>query len=212
MRTLQKIKDYWEDVHRQKHLGALSGCEYQATIDFLQIADRLKSGIKVLEVGVGMGYVTKGFYENGMEVSVLDISEEALDRVKPYSTWEYSVDDICVLPDDYFDVVICHNGVQHIPTDVLECELFHIIRSLKLEGVFAVEFISTDLIEDTGVDSEVLAKLGWDDNIGCYCRQPEYLEKMINRLGGECKLVYDKRGNIAENINGCHIFHVTRKP
>lgn len=210
MRTEQQIKEYWDDVHVRQHLGALSGCEYQTTIDFLQITNVLIEGCRVLEVGVGLGYVTKGLKEHGMIVSALDISTVALDRVREYCEGVYLVDEIDKMPTNYFDVVFCHNGVQHIPTYLLEMELFHLLRSLKKGGIFALEFISTDLTQDTGVDSEVLQSLGWDDNIGCYCRQPDYLEKMIKVLGGKCKLVYDKRGDIAENITGCHIFHVTK--
>jgi cyclopropane fatty-acyl-phospholipid synthase-like methyltransferase len=211
MRDLEEIKKYWNSIHRINHLGALSGCEYQGTIDFLKVTDLLKRGDKVLEVGVGLGYVTKGFKDNGMDVSALDIAQEALDRVRDYCEGLYLVEELDKLPNDYFDIIICHNGIQHIPTHILENELLHIIRSLKITGIFAMEFISTDLIDDTGVDSEVMAKLRWDENIGCYCRTPEYLEKMINKCGGECKLVHDYHGNIAENITGCHIFHVKRR-
>jgi len=121
------------------------------------------------------------------------------------------VSEIDQMPEDYFDVIICHNGIQHIPTFLLEVELKHLIRSLKSGGVFALEFISSPLAEDTGVDIEHLRHLGLDSNIGCYCRTPRYLEAMINKYGGICKLVYDYNADIAENITGCHIFHVTKQ-
>jgi hypothetical protein len=208
MREYEKIKKYWNDMHKINHLGALSGCGYQETIDFLKVTDLLKEGDKVLEVGVGLGYVTKGFNDNRFAVSALDIADEALERVKDYCENVYNIEHINLMPDDYFDIIICHNGIQHIPTYMLENELKHIIRSLK--GTFALEFISTNLIEDTGVDSDVMDRLQWDDNIGCYCRTPEYLEKMINKYGGRCNLVHTYYGSIAENIDGCHIFHVTK--
>lgn len=210
MREYEEIKSYWDSINKVEHLGALSGCQYQETIDFLKVTDLLKKNDNVLEVGVGLGHVTKGFHENGYSISALDISQVALTRVREYCTQTYLVDDIDKLPTDYFNIIICHNGIQHIPTYLLKKELFHLIRSLTPQGVFAMEFISTNLTEDTGIDSEILDNLKWDANIGCYCRTPEYLEKMINECGGKCELVYDCRGDIAENITGCHIFHIRK--
>ena len=212
MRDFEEIKRYWNDMQRVEHLGALSGCEYQGTIDFLEVTNLLKKGDKVLEIGVGLGYVTKGFRDNGMDVSALDISENALERVKEYCEGTYSVAEIEKLPSDYFDVIICHNGIQHIPTYLLEKELPHIIRSLKPTGVFSLEFVSTTAAEDTGIEIERFINKSWDQNIGCYCRTPKYLEELINRYGGKCKLVHDDNRLIEPTlpITGCHIFHVTK--
>lgn len=57
MRTIEQIQAYWDEVHRQNHLGALSGCSYEETIFFLKVNPF--KGQKVLEIGVGLGYVTK---------------------------------------------------------------------------------------------------------------------------------------------------------
>lgn len=210
MRDIKQIQAYWEEVHRQNHLGALSGCSYEETIFFLKV--KPIKGQKVLEIGVGLGYVTKGFKDNGIDVSALDISEFALNRVKGYCENLYLVDDIEKLPSDYFDIIICQNGIQHIPTYLLDIELPNIIRSLKATGVFSMEFISSNIAEDTGIELTVHPEIIWDNTIGCYCRTPAYLEKLINKYGGDCKLVYDYHGDIEEYIKGCHIFHVTKKP
>jgi SAM-dependent methyltransferase len=202
MRTVEEIKEYWDNAHILNYEGDLSGCQYEETINFLQVNELLKTGDKVLEIGPGLGYVTKGLYENGFIVSALDISEVGLRRVGQYCERTYNVRDIEKLPFNYFDVIICHNVIQHIPTYLLERELPCIINSLK--GVFAVEFISSDLAEDTGNDP------AHDANVGFYARTPEFMGKMINRFGGEYKIVFKNEGLIAEHITGSYVLHITK--
>jgi len=184
MRDIFEIKDYWESAHAIEHLDSLSGCGYKETIDFMQVTDILKGRDKVLEIGVGLGYVTKGFYDRGFMITALDISEVALERVSQYCENNYLVSEMEQMPDDYFDVIICHNGIQHIPTFLLEVELKHVIRSLKKGGIFALEFISSPLAEDTGLNPDSFIGLGLDSNIGCYCRTPEVMTSLIAKHGG----------------------------
>jgi 2-polyprenyl-3-methyl-5-hydroxy-6-metoxy-1,4-benzoquinol methylase len=203
MRSIEEIKAYWDNAYKNNYEGDLSGCKYDETIKFLQVDKILKSGDKVLEIGPGMGYVTKGLYENAFTVSTLDISDIGLEWVGPYCERLYNLENIEELPSDYFDVIICHNVIQHIPTYLLVKELPHVISSLK--GVFAVEFISSDLAEDTGIIVDC------DANVGFYCRTPEYFGKMINSFGGDYKIVFKNESDIAEHIIGSYVFHVTKK-
>jgi len=209
-RSTEEIQNYWNDVHRQKHVGALSGCSYLDIINFLKLDKFLKKDNRVLEIGIGLGYVTEGLKENGMIISALDISQEALDRVKDLCENTYLTTDIDLLPSNYYNVIICHNVVQHIPTYILKPELEQIIRSLKSKGILALEFISSNLSEDTGSDEFLENNPRFDENIGCYCRSPKYLRDLINTYGGSCKLVYDYGKEINEDISGCYIFHVSK--
>ena len=81
MKDVELRKVFWEKQHAIKNITALSGCTFDETVDFLQVRNLLKPDIKVLEVGVGIGSVTKGLYDCGCFVSALDISELALKRV-----------------------------------------------------------------------------------------------------------------------------------
>jgi 2-polyprenyl-3-methyl-5-hydroxy-6-metoxy-1,4-benzoquinol methylase len=204
MRDLKEIKKFWDGKHLTNSKESLSGCQFEETINSLHLT--ISSGDKVLEVGVGLGYVTKAISEI-TEVSALDVSEVALNRVKDFAK-TYSAECLDELPSNYFDTIICANCIQHIPTYFLKEEMYHLIRSLKPSGILAVEFISSDLAEDTGI--EIAQKYGWDTGEGCYCRTPEFLENLINQAGGKCELIYDYRANISHHITGCHIFHVTK--
>ena len=205
---MDEIKVFWDDQHTNERKNTLSGCEYEETIKFLQVVDHIKLGCTVLEVGVGLGYVTKGLFENGVRVSAVDISNIGLERVKKYCENVYNVENLGELPTEYFDLIICHNVVQHVPTNMLIYELGEFMRSLKKTGVFAVEFVSSNLFADNGKDPSY-----GDMQAGRLCRTPAFLESIFNRFGGKCKLVYsvDYTGlKTVSFLHNCYIFHVTK--
>ena len=210
----------WDFLHKENNLGALSACQYQETLDFLRIEDFLESEDRVLEVGVGMGYVTKGLRENGYSVSGFDISPRALQRVKPYCNAVYNLEDLENIPSNYFDVILCNNVAQHMPTPLLCYEMFHFIRMLKKDGVLAVKSVATDLMEDTGDDPDLViqhkkiprrgGRLKCDESIGCFCRSVDCFTKIIDRCGGIAKLIVN---DVCTEwcITETHIFHITKK-
>lgn len=199
------IEEFWDNNHRTKNIENLSGCAYDETINFLKLKDSIIPGNRVLEIGVGLGYVTKGLCENGLIVSGLDISKIALEVVNDYCEKVFTVDKLEEMPSDYFDFIICHNVVQHITTDVLIKELSHCIRSLRMGGIFAVEFVSTDTVDDTWNDKYV-----YGGGLPGFCRTPKYLEKLVKSVGGSCELVVDNKCNFGI-VKGCHVFHVKRE-
>ncbi len=199
-----KILDFWNKNHLNEDISVLSGVKYDETIDFLKIRKFLKKGCKVLEIGVGLGYVTEQLFKNGMIVSAVDLSNIALNKVKKYCENVYNINELSELPSNYFDIIICNNVVQHVPTNLLIDELKQFIRSLKTEGVFAIEFVSSDLSNDTGISPEIN-----DIQAGRLCRTPIYLESIFNNFNSKCLLVFDNKINIGI-LRGQHVFHVTK--
>jgi len=198
------VELFWDDCHNKNIVISLSGCGYDETIDFLKVRDYIISDNHVLEIGVGLGYVIRGLYENKLIVSGLDISKIALERVKNYCEATYLISELEKLPSDYFDLIICNNVIQHVATDLLIEELNHSIRSLKVGGIFAVEFVSNDVVEDMGSNPSLDTVKGG----GC-CRTPSYLESLIKAAGGVCTLVFDKKVDISI-VKGHHVFHVKK--
>lgn len=210
----------WEYMHKEDNLGALSGCQYQETLDYLRVNDILKQGDDVLEVGVGMGFVTKGLREHGFSVSGFDISPTGLERVRQYCDDVYNLEDLESIPSNMFDVILCNHVAQHMPTPLLSYEMFHFIRLLKKEGALAVKSVMMNGIEDTGDDPELIiqhakinrpgGKLKCDESIGCFCRSVACFTKIIDRCGGVAKLVANEPCAVW-NITETHIFHITKK-
>jgi len=210
----------WEFLHKEQNRGALSACEFQETIDFLHIGDILKPGDKVLEIGVGMGFVTKGLRERGFSVSGFDISQVGLNNVNKYCDAIYNFKDLENIPSNTFDVILCNNVAQHMPTPLLSYEMFHFIRILKRGGVLAVKSVATDLMEDTGDDPNLIVqhpkiprrqnKLKCDESIGCFCRTVPYFTKIIDRCGGVATLISNEVCDVW-CITETHIFHIRKK-
>lgn len=59
MELREQITDFWEEQHKNNHQPALSGCKYIETLNWLKLNDIIKPNLNILEVGVGLGYVTK---------------------------------------------------------------------------------------------------------------------------------------------------------
>ena len=210
----------WDYQHAEDNKKSLSNCQYQETLDFLHLNNVLKQGDKVLEVGVGMGHVTNGFRERGFSISGFDISPIGLERVRNVCDAVYAFEDLENIPSNTFDVVLCNNVAQHMPTPLLSYEMFHFIRILKKDGLLAVKSVATDIMEDTGDDSELVVqhikiprpdgKLKCDESIGCFCRSVVCFAKIIDRCGGIVKLISNVPCNVW-HITETHIFHITKK-
>jgi SAM-dependent methyltransferase len=195
---------FWNEQHNRDNKRALSGCGFDDTLDFLNIKDLVVPGMRVLEIGCGLGYVTAGFAEIA-KISVLDISDSALDRVRPICESVYHVDDVASLPTDYFDLIICHNVVQHVPTESLMVELKHAIRSLAPTGTFAVEYVWSNDSVDDGVNFQP----SWA-TAGQLCRSDKFMINLVNELGGTCKISRTNTVPKHKKIHGLTVLHVQK--
>ena len=197
-------REFWEYQHAQDNVQTLSGCAFDDTVDFLNVRDLLVPDMHVLEIGCGLGYVTEGFSKIA-NISVLDISKTALERVQSFCEAVYHIDDVKSLPTDYFDLIVCHNVVQHVPTKSLTIELKHAIRSLATTGTFAVEYVWANGIDDDGVKFEP----SWA-TAGHLCRSDKFMMDLVNKLGGTCKI---SRTNTVPNhrkIHGLTVLHIQK--
>jgi len=133
------IKDFWEEKHKEDNITYLSGVHGPLTLERLHIPNNLK-GLKVLEVGVGLGHCTKYLHEHAAEVNCIDISETALKRVKSFCTLQFLSTQLTQLPDNCYNLAISHLVAQHMNDRDLQEQLKHVIRSLSNTGIFAMQF------------------------------------------------------------------------
>jgi 2-polyprenyl-3-methyl-5-hydroxy-6-metoxy-1,4-benzoquinol methylase len=202
--TMDNNQTFWEQQHNIGNVRTLSGCTYEDTVDFLNVKDLIFPGMRVLEIGCGLGYVTQGFSEK-VKISVLDISQTALDRVRSMCENVYHINDVETLPTNYFDLIICHNVVQHVPTASLRVELANTIRSLKDSGTFAIEYVWANDIEDNGVNFEPL----WA-TAGHLCRSDKFMMDLVQELGGTCKISRTNSVPRHKKIHGLTVLHITK--
>lgn len=197
-------REFWEYQHARDNVRTLSGCAFDDTVDFLNVRDLLVPDMHVLEIGCGLGYVTEGFSKIA-KISVLDISKTALERVQSFCEAVYHIDDIESLPTDYFDLIVCHNVVQHVPTESLMIELKHAIRSLAITGTFAVEYVWANGIDDDGVKFEP----SWA-TAGHLCRSDKFMMELVNKLGGTCKISRTNPVPAHRKIHGLTVLHIQK--
>jgi SAM-dependent methyltransferase len=104
------------------------------------IAQRIKSGMSVLNIGVGRGGLEAILVKKGCVVSCLDPSESAIDRLrKQYDLGERAqvgFSQSIPFPDGQFDVVVMSEVLEHLSNDVLNSTLVEVGRVLKLDGHF----------------------------------------------------------------------------
>jgi SAM-dependent methyltransferase len=114
-------RDYYRQPQRKPRMRPASSPYVQRQIDRLFQVAGLESGMKVLDVGCGMGRYTLQLVERGMEVSGLDLSPELLDRLAQYDGGRYGValycGDIADPPSDLprdFDALIGFFTLHHM--------------------------------------------------------------------------------------------------
>jgi SAM-dependent methyltransferase len=92
-------------------------------------------GLRVLEIGCGLGEFTRFLAERGALVTGLDISPYAVDHarqlVDPHPNADVAVGDICNIgyPDQTFDLVVSLETIEHSPSPQNAiCELVRVTK------------------------------------------------------------------------------------
>jgi SAM-dependent methyltransferase len=101
------------------------------------------SGLTVLEVGPGLGHLTRLLEERGALVSVVDLVSTYVDRLEQSISGTVIVQDAQQLQlKEHFDLVICCDVLEHVlrPADVL----LSIAKILKPEGRLYVRVPSNE--------------------------------------------------------------------
>ncbi len=146
------IKDWWEAQHRNKELLHLSGYRSRQIWGGLQIKDKVKPNITVLNIGIGLGHDTRDLARHGRTVHVLDISSLAIDSVRQVVSKGWLASEIDQLPPSTYDLAISHLVAQHMTNDDLTNQMTQVIRGLKPEGIFAIQFAYALNGESVGED------------------------------------------------------------
>lgn len=180
MNIKETNRDFWERQHRKEVLSTLSGCSYEETITGLWVTNRITPSSKILEVGIGIGHTIRGLSEV-CKVSALDISKLALKKVEGYCEFTYTLEQIESMPTAYFDIILCVNVVQHIPTELLKEELAQFIRSLKIGGIFAVQFV-TPKVKKRDIVMYTISEQG-------YGRSLPFMISLLESYGTDVKVV-----------------------
>lgn len=192
-------KEYWEGEHNDNNFVNLSGSNLDVTSRSLFVLDRVVPGHTVLDIGVGTGACTRDLVAAGLITHSLDIAEAALLKLGGISTcWLES--DIEKLPNNHFDLAMSNLVAQHLNDEQLKRHLRNVIRSLKMTGVFAMQY-ATPL--EGKQETEVLAA------------PPDYaatrflptMQRLVKECGGQ--VVFNELSGSFEHIAWA-VVHVVR--
>lgn len=199
------IEQFWCEQHDEQNIRYLTGSSLRSIDSFLGIKPLLSKDKSVLNIGVGNGKCTKDLFECVKYVTVLDIDGGAIARMAP-------IVDACYidpkdLPSDAYDTIMCHLVVQHMADVDLYPLLKHALRSLKANGVMAIQFASPPVPE---IYSENLS----NQKNGLVRRTPEHFMRMVDAMGGWIIRKVKPRSHDAKKAtdnNVWHGYHVGRR-
>ena len=104
------------------------------------LAKQIKSGMTILNIGVGRGGLESILVKKGVVVNCLDPSEETIDRLrKQYDLGaraQVGFSQSMSFQDSEFDVVIMSEVLEHLTDDILHSSLGEVRRVLKPDGFF----------------------------------------------------------------------------
>ena len=203
--ALQKsdIKDFWESSHRQKIQRWLTGSSLNQVKENLNISELVdKNQLTILEVGVGLGYCTYELSKRH-KIDALDISLRALKNVEKYCQKTYITSE--KIQSNKYDLIIVHLVIQHMSNNSLITLLIDLIRSLKPNGLLAIQnIVKIDNYDYTDLDVN-LEK----EKSGNMVRSINYMTEIITKGGGIVKSSEYTNTYETQNVQNL-ILHVTK--
>jgi 2-polyprenyl-3-methyl-5-hydroxy-6-metoxy-1,4-benzoquinol methylase len=203
IRDQETLKDWWERAHVRDHQVWLTGSQGDDVWQRLEVTDLLKPGVIVLNVGVGFGHCTRQLANMGCIVDVLDIAPAALERVDGFVRNGYLASGLNRLPSDTYDVALSHLVAQHMMDADLQVQIREVVRSLKPNGVFAVQF-ATSMLPIAPEQTPTSAKGGSNQ------RSPERVSELVRQVGGRVVLSKAKE-QFPDHKAGWHVVHIGRE-
>ena len=181
----ENIKNYWENAHKNNLKEPLSGYGLYGVWTALNITDKLIPNIKTLIIGVGLGNETVELSKHkDVIIDVLDISENAINKVKSITRSQYLSSNISDLPIDEYDVVTCHLVNQHMNDEDFNEQVKYVLRSLNPDGVFALQFAFVENVDEVPQGEE-------SQKGGGVIRKLSEIEKFVKNNSGQISWVSD---------------------
>jgi SAM-dependent methyltransferase len=149
--TETSTKKRWDGVYSEKFMtmwypneDIIRFCarliQKKLTLDKYEIKRKVQ---RVLDLGCGNGRHALYFASQGFEACGIDIAPKAIEWAQEWAAKQnleadFRVGDITALPfeDRYFDVVVSHGVLDHVPLKVARSAVLEVKRTLKTGGLF----------------------------------------------------------------------------
>ena len=169
MKTASETEALWDKVYSEKFMtmwypneDIIRFCarlvQKKLTHDSYEVKRKID---RVLDLGCGNGRHAMYFASQGISAYGVDVSPKAIAWAQEWAARqnlaaEFQVADIAALPfaDSYFDVVVSHGVLDHVPTEVARSAAKEVKRTLRPGGLFYCDLRSSEDFE-YGLGQEV---------------------------------------------------------
>lgn len=183
-------KDFWDNAFLNKDNFFVSDTKLLGVARDLELWELFGPEKRLLNIGIGRGSCVRGFSNAGCIVDTLDISEHSLECVKDVVRKHYLVSNIEELPENHYNLIVSHLVVQHMNYSDMCEQLPYIIRSLKENGVFAMQFLEWGEEAIYPNDSYIDERMEVVPNKG---RTIGFMADIINEAGGKVLMSKHKK-------------------
>ena len=201
------LKEFWRKEHLANHDKRptyVSQTPGRKIWNDHEIKPYLKLGAKVLEIGIGRGQNVRELHGLGAKVWGIDITPEAFDCVKGLLEQTWLDTELEDLPDDKFDLAISHLVTQHLVDDDVIAQINNVVRSLKKDGIFTMQFAKRVGLIESVPETMYLAKGGG------LCRSLGEMERLVDAAGARVERI--KRIENFEKQKSVHyVVHIKKK-
>ena len=203
----RRNREAWDKSHAAHHPGALSGSGAEEVLQHHRISHLVRPGLVVLDIGVGLGGMSKYLSEQRCVVDALDVSAVARETVAAYVRDFYLAEEIESLPANEYDLAISMIVSQHMCERNLRRQVREVFRSLKPGGTFALHLAGAT----EGTLNNLVCEIpsGMD---GAMCRDPECALGMIRDVlqGGYQAVLLDHRMNWPQFKSYWYFVHIQK--
>lgn len=200
----ESMEEWWNKHHSANDKFWLSGYKGADIWQSLGISDYIRPGKIVLNIGIGLGHCTQELVNRQAIVHGLDISVVALEKVKSICAEVWVPSQLDKLPSDYFDLAISHLVTQHMNDSDLLDQIQAVIRGLKPDGIFAMQFAFSKSFNPTSCDNTECAKGGG------VSRNLSQMETFVDKVGGQIVWA-SKIGEFPDFGVGWYGIHIVKK-
>ncbi|MDR2091729.1 MAG: class I SAM-dependent methyltransferase [Azoarcus sp.] len=127
-----KMWDYFQTEGRENFSGSHGRLEF--------LARKLASNTKVLNIGIGNGYLETIAHAKGVDIHSLDPSEKAVSQIRQKLNLGEKVQtgysQKIPFPGNFFDTVIMSEVLEHLNDETLDSTLSEVYRILQGDGMF----------------------------------------------------------------------------
>jgi 2-polyprenyl-3-methyl-5-hydroxy-6-metoxy-1,4-benzoquinol methylase len=129
-----------EEYRSDLESGKIERSNFETNKEFLASTNRLRDGLKALEIGCGAGSMTAYLHAKGLEVIGTDVSDVLLEYASkhhPECCFEKMMGERLTFDDGAFDLVISFDVFEHIPN--IERHLREVRRVLSPHGCYLLQ-------------------------------------------------------------------------